>query len=83
MKLTYPCTLAESEIVGRLLGPDLYDAYSVATSIEHVVLYRELNGEQIPVAGTVVTVRPVNPTELRTSEGRVTVDEWGQPWLAL
>lgn len=72
MKLNFSSPLAESEIVGRLLGPDLHDGYSVATAVE-------------PLAenGCVVTVRPVNPSELATSEGRVSVDSWGQPWLAL
>ena len=69
MKLNFPGRLNLNDIVGRLLGPDLHNAYSVA-----------LDAEWDPTTDkTAVKVRPVAPKELKPPH--VVVDKWGQPWL--
>lgn len=76
MYLNFPGTIPERDFVaegkGRLLGPDLHGAYSVAVAVDFMA-----------DDGTRVTVRPVGPSELLASERRVTHDGFGQPWLEL
>lgn len=69
MKLNFPGRLQLNEIIGRLLGPDMYNAYSVAVDAEWD------SRKNV----TQVKVRPVAPAELKTPN--VVVDKWGQPWL--
>lgn len=64
MNLTYKGHVAPEDIVGRILGPDLFNAYSTVTSSEYI------EAEDV----TRVTVKP------SVSDTDTIFDEWGQMW---
>lgn len=69
MKLNFPGQMRLNDIIGRLLGPDVHNAYVVAYDAEYLP----------ETDKTQVKCRPVGPGELQSPN--VVVDKWGQPWL--
>lgn len=65
MQMTYNAEIPDSDIVGRLLGPDAVGGFV------QVVEANRAAGK------TTVTCRPIGPGEL----AKLTRDEWGQLWL--